>query len=118
MHSATSILVSQFINDKESRTGFFRNIAAKLNKEGILISADLSGNVDFYEYELILHIWTTMMMHGKVQSQSIENIRQSHKNGIAFLPPEEVADIIESAGFEKPVQFYQMAFIHGWFCRK
>lgn len=116
--AATSILVSQFINDKESRSAFFRSIASKLNQKGILISADLSGDINSSEYELMLNLWARMMAQGEVQSKNIENIRQSHKSGISFLPPAEVVAIIESAGFEQPVQFYQMTFIHGWFCQK
>jgi len=116
--AATSILVSQFIQDKEQRTAFFRNIAARLKPGGLLISADLSGDINSCEYEPMLHVWASMMMDGNVQSQNIESIRQTHQSGISFLPPVEVAGIIGAAGFENPVQFYQMAFIHGWFCRK
>lgn len=116
--AATLILVSQFINDTEFRIDLFRNIAEKLKQGGILISADLSGDIYSIEYEKILNVWARMMIQGEVQTQSIENIRQSHKSGISFLTPEKVTDMIESAGFEKPVHFYQMAFIHAWFCQK
>ncbi|MCD7973017.1 MAG: class I SAM-dependent methyltransferase [Candidatus Azobacteroides sp.] len=116
--AATSILVSQFITDKKARMGFFQNIAAKLKPGGLLISADLSGDINSCEYEPMLNVWASMMMDGDVQSQSMENIRQTHQSGISFLPPVEVAGMIGAAGFKKPVLFYQMAFIHGWFCRK
>lgn len=116
--AATSILVSQFINDKESRISFFRNIAAKLKQGGILINADLSGDITSFDYEQLLAIWAQMMAEGNVQTQTVENIRQTHKSGISFLSPQEVAGIIETAGFDKPTQFYQMAFIHGWVSRK
>lgn len=115
---ATSILVSQFINDKEARIDFFKNIAAKLKQGGTLINADLSGDITSFDYEQLLAIWAQMMADGNVQAQTVENIRQTHKSGISFLPPQEVAGIIESAGFDKPSQFYQMAFIHGWVSRK
>lgn len=116
--AATSILVSQFISDKESRIDFFRNIASQLKPKGILISADLSSDTNSYEYENILQVWARMMIEGDVPSQSIDNIRQSHENSVSVLASEKIVDIIESAGFEKPVQFCQMAFIHAWFCQK
>lgn len=116
--AATSILVSQFINDKEARMDFFRNIAAKLKPNGMIINADLSGDISSSNYEQLLGIWAQMMADGNVQAQTVENIRQTHKSGISFLPPQEVAGILQSAGFNKPAQFYQMAFIHGWVSMK
>ena len=115
--AATSILVSQFIDEKGSRIDFFRNIAGNLKNNGILINADLSAETGSYEYEQTLGVWAKTMLAGDV-AQSIENIRQSHRDGVSVLPQNEVAKIIQSAGFDKPVQFYQMAFIHAWFCKK
>ena len=115
--AATSILVSQFIDEKDSRIDFFRNIQRHLKSKGILINADLSNEIGSYEYEHILDVWSKMMSEGGVP-QNIEKIRQSHKDGVSLLAQEEVSKIIQSAGFDRPVQFYQMAFIHGWFCQK
>lgn len=115
--AATSILVSQFIDEIDSRVDFFKNIAKHLKDRGILINADLSSKIDSYEYEQVLDVWAKMMLAGGIP-QSIEKIRQSHEDGVSVLPQEEITKIIQSGGFQKPVQFYQMAFIHAWFCRK
>jgi tRNA (cmo5U34)-methyltransferase len=109
--------VSCYVNDKESRIDFFKNIPAKLKQGGMLINAHLSDDITSFDYKQLLTIWAQMMADGEVQAQTVENIRQTHKNGISFLPPQEVAGIIQSAGFNKPVQFYQMAFIQDWVSR-
>ena len=37
---------------------------------------------------------------------------------IAVLPPKAVAAIIESGGFEAPVQFFQAGLIHASFAKR
>lgn len=36
-----------------------------------------------------------------------------YANDVAVLPPETVASIIKSGGFESSVQFFQAGLIHG-----
>jgi hypothetical protein len=35
-----------------------------------------------------------------------------------ILPPKLIASIIESGGFETPVQFFQAGLIHAWFSER
>ncbi|WZP00329.1 class I SAM-dependent methyltransferase [Isosphaeraceae bacterium EP7] len=42
--AATSLLVSQFILDRQARTGFFREIAGRVLPGGVLVNAGLSSD--------------------------------------------------------------------------
>ena len=110
-HAATSILVSQFITEKKERLAFFQGIAARLNKGGILINADLAANFETAKFENLFGAWTNML---DIPSEKAANLKEQWKKNLAVVPANEVESIIASAGFEPPILFYQTLFIHGW----
>lgn len=40
------------------------------------------------------------------------------REDVAILAPATVASVIESGGFEPPVQFFQAGLLHAWFSRR
>jgi len=116
--AATCFLVSQFILDRDERTGFFRSIAARLAPGGLLASSDLASQVGSREHDALVHAWMNMMAAADVPPEALEKMRAAWKKDVAILPPAEVASIIESGGFESPVPFYQAGLIHAWFSRR
>ena len=116
--AATCFLVSQFILDRDERTGFFRSIAARLEPGGLMASSDLASQVGSREHGALVHAWMNMMAAADVPPEALEKMRAAWKKDVAILPPAEVASIIESGGFESPVPFYQAGLIHAWFARR
>ncbi len=106
--AATCFLVSQFILEQQARSEFFREIANKL----ILASSDLASDVDLSEYEVLLHAWMHMMAAADISPEGVERMRKAYANDVGVLPPNTIASIIESAGCERPVQFFQAGLIH------
>jgi tRNA (cmo5U34)-methyltransferase len=115
--AATCFLVSQFILEQEARSGFFRAIARRLRPGGILASSDLASDVGSQAYEALLHAWLHMMAAADVSAEAQQRMRTAYAQDVAVLPPRRVASIIESGGFEAPVQFFQAGLIHAWFSR-
>jgi tRNA (cmo5U34)-methyltransferase len=66
-------------------------------------------------YEALLNVWLKMMAAADIPPEGLEQMRAAYARDVAILPPATVASIIESGGFEKPVQFYQAGLIHAWF---
>lgn len=116
--AATCLLVSQFILDREERSGFFRSIAGRLRPGGILVSSDLASEVGSDEYEALLSAWLRMMAAAEVPPEGRERMRAAYDKDVAILPPPAVAAIIASGGFESPVQFFQAGLLHAWFSRR
>lgn len=116
--AATCFLVSQFIQEQEARADFFRSIAARLRPEGILASSDLASDVDSSEYDSLLNVWLNVMSAGGIPAAGLEQMRAAYARDVAILPPAQVASIIESAGFDAPVMFYQAGLIHAWFSKR
>lgn len=115
---ATCFLVSQFILDRDARVGFFRGIAKRLAPGGLLASSDLASDVGSADYAALLNAWMNMMAGADIPAEARERMRQAYANDVAILPPETVASIIESAGFESSVRFFQAGLIHAWFSKR
>jgi tRNA (cmo5U34)-methyltransferase len=119
MHDgATCFLVSQFILAQEARSEFFRAIANRLQPGGVLASSDLASDVGSNAYDVLLRAWPNVMTPAGIQPEALERTRAAYAKDVAILPPKLVAAIIESAGFEPPVQFFQAGLMHAWFSRR
>lgn len=113
--AATCFLVSQFILEPEARMDFFRAIAARLRPGGILASSDLASDVNSSAYEALLHTWLNMLALAGIPAAGLDQTRAAYAKDVAILPPQQVASLIASAGFDAPVQFYQAGLIHAWY---
>ncbi|ALM52952.1 class I SAM-dependent methyltransferase [Halomonas huangheensis] len=116
--AATSFLVSQFILDKSARSGFFNEIATRLKPSGILANADLASDTSSAEYPLLLEVWQRVMSGANLSAEDLSKIMEAYARDVAILPPTETAAIMQSGGFETPVQFFQSGLIHAWFARR
>lgn len=116
--AATCFLVSQFILEQDARSDFFRAIADRLKPGGILASSDLASDTGSAEYEALLRTWLRLMASGGITPEGLERMREAYSRDVAVLPPEHVASIIRSSGFDTPVRFFQAGLIHAWFSRR
>lgn len=117
-HAATCFLVSQFLLDREDRTAFFGAIAERLLPGGVLASSDLASGAEPGDYEGLLSLWLAVMAGPDLSADIRERARAAYDRDVAILPPRGVASVIESAGFERPVQFFQAGLLHGWFAKR
>jgi len=117
-HAATSFLVSQFVLDVEQRRDFFRQIAERLIPGGYLVSSDLSADLTGADYRELFDVWANLLDYAGFLPEQIESIRVAYGRDVAVAPPEHVESLIASAGFERPVAFYQSVLIRGWFAKR
>ena len=116
--AATCFLVSQFIQDAEARSDFFRQIANRLAPGGILVNSDLSADVESEEYDALLAVWQRVMATSTVSAEGLTRMKSGYAKDVAILPSAAVASIIAAGGFDKLVQFFQAGLIRGWFARR
>ncbi|WP_009630191.1 class I SAM-dependent methyltransferase [Synechocystis sp. PCC 7509] len=116
--AATCLVVSHFIMEKEERRNFFNQIALRLRPQGYLISSDIASDMSTSDYQSLLEIWLRMMKSAELPEDDIEKMRAAYGHDVAVLPPQEVASIIASAGFDPPVLFFQNLLIHAWYSRR
>jgi len=116
--AATAFLVSQFILDRQERSQFFRGIADRLNPEGLLVSADLAGDLNAPDGRGLLKVWFTLMKGNGVAPEEVEKMREAYVRDVAVLPPQSIREIIMGGGFELPVLFFQTGLIHAWYGKR
>lgn len=115
--AATCFLVSQFLVDRAERTRFFADIATRLRPAGLLASSDLAFDTASPAYDILLPAWMRMMAMAEVSPEALQRIREAYGRDVGVLPPAEVAALLQAAGFEEPLQFFQAGLIHGWLSR-
>lgn len=116
--AATAFLVSQFIQERQPRSGFFRGIADRLRPGAILVSADLAGDLEAADPRVLNEVWFQLMRDNGIPPEGIEKMREAYIRDVAILPPRNVGDIIALGGFDSPVQFFQAGLIHAWFANR
>ncbi len=116
--AATCLLVSHFFMQQAERQKFFSQIAAQLRPQGFLISADLASDMATSDYQNLREIWTRMLKYAEYPDEDVKQFLDSHGQHAAVLPPDDVASIIASGGFDPPVLFLQTLFIHAWYARR
>lgn len=114
---ATCLMVSHSFSQRDARTGFFREIAARLKPGALLVSSDLSSDISTFNYRKLLESWVAMMRFSLVPADEIEKFTASYVANNVVLPPREVEAILEAGGFEAPVLFFQGLLIYAWISR-
>lgn len=116
--AATSFLVSQFVLEPERRRGFFRDIAARLKPDGLLVNADLSADLMSREYAGLFDLWRNLFRICGFSAEQVEGVRSAYGRDVAVAPAEDVEALIGSAGFEAPLAVLQTALIRAWTARR
>lgn len=117
-NGATSILVSQFILDKQARCNFFKQIYEKLYNNGTLISADLSADISSSSYQKLLNNWVKLTNNYESSNDLALKLQEAYSKSVSVLPPYKIQEIIEDAGFKEVTLFFQSLLIHSWFAKK
>lgn len=115
--AATSVLVSQFLTDPDARRGFFEAIAARLRPGGLLVTCDLAAKSTPEAYERLLGLWIALQRRAGIGEEQAARLPELYRTKVAVAAPDEVANLIRSAGFEEPVLFYQAVLFHAWWTR-
>ncbi len=116
--AATSLLVSHFLVDTEAQRGFYREIAARLRPDGLLVSAALVADPSGSASPSLLDVWMQMQAYSGVATEALETMRGAYGKAFAAQGPREVEEIIESSGFRTPVLFFQAVLIHAWYAKR
>ncbi len=115
---ATCLMVSHGIKERDERSGFFAEIAARLKPGALLVSSDLSCDVSTFNYRELLESWIAMMRFSGVPESDIEKFVAGYGPNNVVLPPHQVESILEAGGFQAPVQFFQGLLIGAWVSRR
>jgi tRNA (cmo5U34)-methyltransferase len=115
---ATSLLVSHFIVDSEAQRDFYRQIAERLNPNGVLVNAALVADPSASNSPSLLDMWMRMQEYAGISAEALDKMRGEYGRTFAAQLPHEVEAIIASSGFSTPVLFLQTLLIHAWYAKR
>ncbi|MBI5641567.1 MAG: class I SAM-dependent methyltransferase [Nitrospirae bacterium] len=114
--AATSILVSHFIKDRESRKAFFQAIADRLLPKGLLVTADITASISDPALEYFIKAWKTHYGNAGIPEKEVEEDFYRSMRTVSFVPETELCSILLENGFEDVRPFFRAFLFGGWFC--
>lgn len=66
----------------------------------------------------LIALWGQAWLHAGVPAEQVARMSETFRKEVAVLPPDEVAAIVASGGFDEPVRCFQSILIHGWLARR
>ena len=115
--AALSILVAHFV-PKPARLDFFQNMVARLRPGGVLVNAEISGDLDAPDFGEVLKDWTEVQKLMGATSESLAALPAMIRDKLAVLPPLKTEALLRQSGLAMPIPFLQSFMIHGWHGRK
>ena len=116
--AASSVFVSHFIKGREEKLAYFRSIAANLKPSGLFILADLFGDKGSTEFERLLNAWMVSYASHGTSAEELAQDRTHIDRDVSFIPESELLALLNEAGFDTPVRFYQTFLFGGWVTAK
>ncbi len=116
--AATSLLVSHFLTETETRQSFFADIAARPTPGGLLFNLDLCADRSAPTFPDALGLWLGLMRQSGVPEEMCANWASSFGRIFGVHGPSELEALIEAAGFTPPAPVFQAAMMRGWTAAK
>ncbi|MEO0825511.1 MAG: class I SAM-dependent methyltransferase [Cyanobacteria bacterium J06635_15] len=110
--AATAILVSHFIQDEQEKFRFFSKIAAFLQNKAPFVVADLQGDKDSEEFQLLIKSWRHLFSSLEVTAKDFEEAFNHIQKDISFVPEHRYQKLLEESGFGHMLNFYR-AYLFG-----
>lgn len=112
-NAAVSLLVAHFIK-REDRPSFYAAIHDRVRPGGRFVSAEISGDLDGPVFPQMLDDWKRIQSLMGATPESLAKLGEMMRNVLGVLPPAETEAMWETAGFKRPVPFFQAFMIRGW----
>lgn len=116
--AATAILVSHFIQDEQEKLIFFSTISDFLRESSPFIVADLHGDKDREDFQLLIKSWKHLFSRLDVSEKDVEEAFNHIQRDISFISEHHYKKLLEESGFGHITNFYRAYLFGGWICRK
>lgn len=112
---ATLLLVLHFMKDNGTKKALLQSISDRLQKGATFILLDIFGNkTEFYKNLKLLE----KLLPKEVESISIPDKIATIPERVHPISEERLSEILNKAGFSKPIRFFQSAIYGGWIVKK
>ncbi len=112
--AALSILVAHFVK-REDRLSFYQAMFDRLCNNGILISTEISYDLNSQEFPLMLKNWEAVQSMLGATPESLANLSVQLREMLSVISPIETESLLNQSGIHLPVHFFQAFMINGWY---
>jgi len=114
-NAATLLLVLHFIEDNGNKLQMLKAIANRLALGAKLVILDITG--DKQQIRDNLQVLKLLLPEGLNEEQISERFNRI-ENKFFTVSEERLSDLLQEAGFEKPLRFFQSSIYMGWITQK
>lgn len=113
-----SLMVTHFITDMQERQKFFSDCFDRLRTGGRMVISEISADYESSVFPEMLDLWVSM--HEKASSKKLDKkaVEESFRQNLGLIPAQQTEDIMRKTGFQKPVLFWNIFFMHAWILEK
>ena len=114
-HAATLSLVLHFLNDNGSKLNLLKDIADRLAAGAKFVILDITGSKE--QIKKNLKVLRCMLPEG-LDTEQINNRLHRIENELFAVSEERLSELLQEAGFEPPLRFFQSSIYMGWLTTK
>ncbi|MEM9052218.1 MAG: class I SAM-dependent methyltransferase [Bacteroidota bacterium] len=112
-HAATLLLVLHFMPDDGTKLELLKSISRRLHKNSPFLILDITGSPD--QMSANLEILRHLIPKG-LPTKDIDDRIARIKTNLFPVSEGRISELLISAGFSKPVRFFQNSIYMGWKC--
>ena len=112
---ATLLLVLHFLDDNGNKLNLLKDIADRLVSGATFVMLDITG--DKNQIKQNLKVLRHLLPDG-LDEEQINNRLSRIENELFAVSEERLSELLQEAGFEKPLRFFQSSIYMGWLTKK
>ena len=112
---ATLLLVLHFLDDNGNKLNLLKDIADRLVSGAAFVMLDITG--DKNQIKQNLKVLRHLLPDG-LDAEQINNRLSRIENELFAVSEERLSELLQEAGFEKPLRFFQSSIYMGWLTKK
>lgn len=114
--AAVSLLVAHFVSLPE-RPEFYASIKDRLRPGGVLASAEICFDLASEQFPAALENWKQVQTLMGATPESLQQLAQQLRDTLTVLSPAKTETLVNAAGFQHLVWFFQSFLIRGWYAK-
>lgn len=112
---ATLLLVLHFLDDNGNKLNLLKDIADRLVSGATFVMLDITGDKNQIGQNLKV---LKLLLPKDMDEEQINNRLDRIENELFIVSEERLSELLQEAGFEQPVRFFQSSIYKGWLTRK
>lgn len=112
---ATLLLVLHFLDDNGNKLNLLKDIANRLVSGATFVMLDITGDKNQIQQNLKV---LKLLLPDGLDEEQINNRLNRIENELFAVSEQRLSELLQEAGFEAPLRFFQSSIYMGWLTKK